>query len=164
MLNYKKFEDYDNYIVFKTGKVFSLRTNIFLKPSLTRKGYLTLRFYNGCRKSRRDITIHRLLGILFITNPENKPQIDHINRKRTDNRIENLRWADAQEQGMNQKIAKNNKTGCKGLFLREGRKKKWNAYLMVNRKMYQKGFESKEEALVYRRELEIKYLGDDYIV
>jgi len=164
MLNYKKFEDYDNYIIFKTGKIFSLKRNIFLKPKNNGRGYLVVGLLKKGHKTQKWLLIHRLLGLLFITNPENKPQIDHINRKKTDNRIENLRWADSQEQGMNQKIAKNNKTGYKGLFFREGLKKKWTVSLMVNRKMYQKGFESKEEAIKYRRELEIKYLGEDYIV
>jgi len=37
-------------------------------------------------------SIHRLIAINFIPNPENLPCIDHINRVKTDNRIENLRW------------------------------------------------------------------------
>ena len=45
---------------------------------------------------------HRLIGIQWILNddPDNKTQIDHINRIRTDNRIENLRWVTHQENAM----------------------------------------------------------------
>lgn len=46
-------------------------------------------------------TVHRLLAKAFIPNPENKRCIDHINGIRTDNRIENLRWATHHENAVN---------------------------------------------------------------
>ena len=58
------------------------------------RGYLYVNFGMGCKHRKY---IHRLVAEHFIPNPENKPEIDHINTDRTDNRVENLRWVTHKE-------------------------------------------------------------------
>ena len=65
---------------------------------------------NGVAQNR---PVHRLVALAFIPNPENKPEVDHINRVKTDNRVENLRWATRGENQANNGVQVNNKLGHK---------------------------------------------------
>jgi glucuronate isomerase len=67
----------------------------------------------------------------FIPNPDNKPQVDHINRKTTDNRVENLRWATQAENQSNIGITVRNTSGYPGVYFHKP-SKKWMAYIRVD--------------------------------
>ena len=79
------------YLASKDGRVFSLRGNKYLKPMLSRKGYEWVRFYRD-DGSKRSITVHRLVSLTYIENPEGKPQVNHKNGNKRDNSVDNLEW------------------------------------------------------------------------
>jgi hypothetical protein len=93
-----RYEGY--YQVSNLGKVKSLgnefsRKERLLKPSLQSKGYLTVVLQkNGIRNM---VLVHRLVAEYFVSNPLNKPQVNHINGVKTDNNIENLEWVSHRE-------------------------------------------------------------------
>ena len=66
-----------------------------LKCQISKSGYLSVTLY----KNRNYIhyRVHRLVALVFITNPENKPFINHIDFDRKNNRVENLEWCTSRE-------------------------------------------------------------------
>lgn len=66
-----------------------------LRPVFDKDCYLKVSLQRGDR--RESYRINRLVAMVFIPNPDNKPIVDHINGVRWDNRVENLRWVSAIE-------------------------------------------------------------------
>jgi len=77
------------YQISSYGQVRNKGTGYILKQSGDGRGYLKA---NICEKRKR---VHRLVALAFIPNPENEPQVNHINENKTDNRVDNLEWCDA---------------------------------------------------------------------
>lgn len=57
--------------------------------------------YKRLRIKKKKHFVHRLIATAFIPNPNNLPQVDHINRNKEDNRPINLRWVDNSENQKN---------------------------------------------------------------
>jgi hypothetical protein len=84
-----------------------------IKPSQNNgNGYLQL--YVQINNKRKIYYTHRLVALAFIPNPNNKPEVNHINGDKSDNRVENLEWCTRKENinhAFDLGLMKNRKTG-----------------------------------------------------
>jgi hypothetical protein len=104
----KELKDFPGYSITKDGKVFSYKKKSpiekdkidyskppkQLKPFSDSCGYARIKLYKNGKGYT--LKIHRLVAQTYIENPENLPCINHKNKIRNDNRIENLEWCDPQ--------------------------------------------------------------------
>jgi hypothetical protein len=104
-------------------------------------------------------TVHRLAWLYVYGNfPKKDEEIDHINRNKSDNRIENLRLATKIENGQNRKENSNNKLGLKGVCFFGG---KYISQIKVFEKRIKLGcFDSPELAYAAYIEASRKYFGE----
>ena len=87
-----------SYYISSFGRIYSTKSNKLLKTPIGKRGYRNCNMIiNGKHKL---VTIHRLVAIHFISNPDNKPQVNHIDGDKTNNNIINLEWVTAQENNI----------------------------------------------------------------
>lgn len=93
---WKDIEGYEGlYQVSSFGRVHSLYKNIILKGVKATGGYTIVNLSKNGSTSTK--TIHRLVAQVFIPNPENKPEVNHIDEDKSNNRVDNLEWMTAKE-------------------------------------------------------------------
>ena len=89
------------YSITKDGSVWShpkrrsSKQGIYLKPGVNTRGYKQVVLYKD--NKHKNITIHRLIALTFINNPDNKLEVNHIDGNKLNNKIENLEWCTSSE-------------------------------------------------------------------
>lgn len=109
MEEFEYIKGYENlYKINKNCDIYSCHYQKNMKPLLKFDGYL----YVDLRKDgkRHKGYLHRLLAIQYIPNPDNKPEIDHIDRNKLNNNLLNLRWVTRLENAHNKSNYKDNLT------------------------------------------------------
>ncbi len=148
MEEFRVIKGFEKFSVSNIGNVCYTDTGRIMNQHTNKKGYKELDLYSGGKKKK--FRVHRLVAEAFIPNPNQKPVVDHINTIRTDNRVENLRWASVQENNFNQKLGSRNTSGHKGITWYKP-SSKWMAHISFNNQSITIGyFKNKEDAIQAR--------------
>tara|TARA_R110001632_G_scaffold2424_5_gene10867 strand:- start:1003 stop:1491 length:489 start_codon:yes stop_codon:yes gene_type:complete len=144
-------EGYEDYLIYEDGRVFSKYVKRYLKHGANKQGYLHVGLSkNGKKKS---CSIHRIVGIHYIPNPDNNPEVDHINKIKSDNRVENLRWVTKSENQQNTGLRKDNTSGIKNICY-DKRNNRYEYTKKINRERHTKFFKTLEDAIAYKNQYE----------
>ena len=108
---WKPIPDYEDYQNSNFGRVKSFwfgKVKI-LKPALHGNGYLFVSLSKN--DTQKNFTIHRLVAKLFIPNPDNKPQVNHIDTHKLNNYVGNLEWTTGSENHIHAVVTGLHKSG-----------------------------------------------------
>lgn len=89
-------EFFKAYVVYPDGRVQNKNSGRFLKPDINRvNGYAR---YTLCHNGRtKRFLAHRLVAMLYVSNPDNKPEVNHKDGNKLNNVVENLEWVTRSE-------------------------------------------------------------------
>ncbi len=142
-------QGYPNYLIYPDGRVYNKKYKRFLRGNNHNMGYKSISLYYD-NKNYDQFLVHRLVALHYISNPDNKPQVDHINRDRQDNRVENLRWVTNIENNVNKEVICKSSSGHRNIHI-DRRRNHYNFIKNYNGKQYNKsGFKTLKEALCYK--------------
>lgn len=88
---WRKIEGYENYSVSNLGRVKNDKTGKLFKLGAHVHGYDIVNLYSSSNGAKCCL-VHRLVAEAFIPNPDNLSDVNHKNKIRNDNRVENLEW------------------------------------------------------------------------
>jgi len=124
------------YAVTDCGQVFSYVSGRYLKPATFKSGYMVVCLR---KKNYYQITkyVHRLIAETFLEADDKRNEVDHIDGDKTNNNINNLRWASRSENMQNKRTTK-------GYYWNK-QEGKWYAKITANKKTIYLGFYDTEE-------------------
>lgn len=118
-VEFYKIENFEGYYVSSLGQILSVPRKYcnnyrILKFKYDKNNYSLVKI--SINAKRIMLKVHRIVAKTFIPNIENKPQVNHINGIKTDNRVENLEWVTNLENNKHSWTYLNRVSSLKGKF------------------------------------------------
>lgn len=88
-----------NYSVDELGNIYNDKFDRMMRGTTSRNEYKSVQL--SVEGKVKTLMVHRLVAEAFLPNPNNCQIVDHINRDKLDNRVENLRWVTIEENNNN---------------------------------------------------------------
>jgi hypothetical protein len=151
------------YLVSSCGRVMNVETGRELKVRLGTTGYPYVILYRpGGRNKPHYRTVHLLVAGAFLRNPDRLPTVDHIDNDKTNNRVENLRYASMNLQSHNRTKRPNATSRYRGVsFERLATRRPWVAQTCIRGAKIKLGcFATEEEAARRYNEAVLEIYGD----
>jgi len=86
----KYIAEFPRYAATPDGRIYSFKSDQFLKPAVKPNGYLAVSLTKHGKV--KQVLVHRIIASLFCEKPEGCNQVNHKNGIKSDNRKENLEW------------------------------------------------------------------------
>ena len=148
-MNFKVIDDYPNYKISSCGKIFNRKRE--KKQTCDKCRYKQIQL---CKNGKvKMFKVHRLVGKAFIPNPNNLPQIDHINNIRDDNRVENLQWITNIDNNQKKGNYKNNTSGHKNISWNKS-SNYWQFEKRIDSKRYTKHSKDLNVLIEYKKQFD----------
>lgn len=88
---FKDIKGYPDYQISNLGRVWNKRKQRYIAQSKNNRGYYMIHL-NAANGKRKTELVHRLVALTFIDNPNNLPEVEHKDRNRENNCVDNLCW------------------------------------------------------------------------
>ena len=86
------------YGITKDGRIWSYKHKKYLREWYLKTGYARIGLRDSKNNQKRTCyLVHRLVAMAYLSNIENKAEVNHKNGVRADNRLENLEWVTRSE-------------------------------------------------------------------
>lgn len=92
---WKPIQGFNNYLVSNHGRVKNIKRGNVLKPRPNPSGRMQIQLYRD--GAGKNYSLHRVVAKSFISNPENKPQVNHKDGDPSNNHASNLEWCTQSE-------------------------------------------------------------------